>query len=80
MLVQNLNNLFFFNTFFFLLILNLYQIKKLLLTFDLKKIFYFGLDFMESTFYNKHDIIISNYNRFLSLQTGTLKISKYFVN
>lgn len=80
MLLKNINNIFFFNSFFFTLILNLGQIKKNFLISDLKKIFYFGLNFTENIFYNIHDLIISDYNRFLTLQTGTLKISKYFVN
>jgi ribosomal protein S19 len=78
--IKNVNNLFFFNIFYYTLIVNIFQIKNKFSIYELKKIFYFGLDFVESILYNIHDLTISEYNRFLSLQTGTLKVTKYFVN
>lgn len=78
--LKNINSLFFFNIFYYTLILNIFQNKNSVSISELKKIFYFGLDFTESFLYNIQDVVISEYNRFLSLQTGTSKITKYFIN
>lgn len=78
--IRTIANLFFFNSFFFSLFLTLDQLKVYVSLKIRKTFFYFALNFSKSIFENKYTKIISFYNRFLTLQTGVLKVSKYFVN
>jgi small subunit ribosomal protein S19 len=79
-LLKTLSDFFFFNTFFFLLFLGLFKVQKKNLKPSRRVALYFGLDFITAIFIGKYDQLFSSYNRFLTLQTGLLKQTKYFIN
>lgn len=74
-------NAFFFNIFYFFLLANFGELWKFSLNqFNNKIIFYFSFDFIKSIFLNKYDKDIIIFNKFLTMQTGVLKNTKYFTN
>lgn len=79
-LLDHISSIFFLNIFFFPLFLGFHQhnISNNLLNWWI--IFYFGLDFAKLFFFTKYDEIFSIYNWFLTIQTGILKNSNYFVD
>jgi small subunit ribosomal protein S19 len=75
------DNISLFNIFFFTLNISIDQHKKRKISIlKKKKLFYYSLNFIKGIFHNKYEKIIFDYNRFLSLQTGVQKTTKYFVN
>jgi ribosomal protein S19 len=80
LILRGFFDFFFFNFFFFFLLIGLLQSKSVIDYWVKKNFFYYSLDFQKSIFHNKYDEIFSIYNWFLTLQTGILKSSKYFVN
>ncbi len=72
---------FFLNIFFFVLFLTFYENKKLgKIVLNRYLIFYFGLDFCWLFFFNKYDEKFSLANRYLTIQTGSMKWSNFYLD
>jgi len=78
--IKNINNLFFFEPYFYFLLLSHHLENKNIIKKSLWKILYFGVEIEKLIFEGKFNEIFNFYNWFLTLQTGFLKNTSYFIN
>lgn len=71
----------FYNTYYYLLLLLLFQKTLLIKKVNInKKIYYYGLELSSLFIFNKYEQKIYKYNKYLTMQKGFSKITRFFFN
>lgn len=80
-LIKDINSIFFLNIFFFLFFFKFSNHKELSKKIkNWRKIYYFGLEFSKFFFFTKYDELFTEYNWLLTIQTGYLKRSNFYLD
>lgn len=79
--IRDINSIFFLNIFFFVFFFKFSNHKELPKKIkNWLKIYYFGLEFSKFFFFTKYDELFSEYNWSLTIQTGSLKCSNFYLD